>query len=81
MLSTDVKGKPITITERVTSDDNFADDVFSEEYPFMVDRDCFVSRQNIINYCKQITQININRLTLSKEDRNTIDQLENLILH
>ena len=54
------------------------DEVYGD-YPFLLYQNYFIARRNITKFCKQMTSIN-QRLSLSIEDRNTIEYMETLII-
>jgi hypothetical protein len=69
----------INVDDRFTSESNAIDDVYGE-YPFLLYKHFFITRKNILRFCKQMTSIN-QRLTLSVDDRNAIEHLETLLIH
>lgn len=46
----------------------------------MVYKNFYIARNNIIKFCKEMSQINANH-TLGCEERNTIDQMETLLIN
>jgi len=69
------------ITERYTTESDARDDIYGD-YPFLLYKHYFITRNNIPKFCKMITSINgPERLTISAEDKNKIEHLEMLIIH
>lgn len=65
------------VDERYSTESDAVDDVYGQ-YPFMLYKHYFITQTNIIKFCKQMSKIN-QRLTLSVDERNTIEYLEILI--
>ncbi|CDW78641.1 UNKNOWN [Stylonychia lemnae] len=65
--------------EIAKSDCDAIDDLYGE-YPYLVHNDSYIARQNILNFCKEMTKIN-QKITLSLEDKNNIEQLEILLVN
>jgi hypothetical protein len=70
------------VVERFTSESRAQDDIYGE-YPFLLYKHFFITRLNIPQFCKLMTNINSSeRLPhLTRENRDTIENLETLIMY
>ena len=67
------------ITQRFTTNRDDSDEVYGE-YPFVVYKSLFITKNHLAKFCKLGTSIN-NNLRLSQEERQRIDYLEQLIFN
>ena len=57
------------------------EDIYGD-YPFILYRHFFIARGNIAKFCKMMTGINnVDRLKISREERDKIEHLEILLQH
>ena len=63
--------------DRITRERDVVDDIYGE-YPFILYKHFFITRNNITKFCKMMSKIN-QRMTLGADERNQIECLENLV--
>eukprot|EP00347_Sterkiella_histriomuscorum_P021159 403335024 len=66
---------PMSMLTRKQTESDAIDDVYSN-YPYLVHKNSYISRNNILQYCKEMSGINVGRLTLDIEQRNVIEFME-----
>lgn len=65
------------LQERYTTSSTEKDETYGE-YPFILFKHLFITKNNISSFFKQITQINL-KANLSQEERNLAEYFETLI--
>lgn len=69
----------IKIKERHSTESDQVDDVFGQ-YPFMLYKYHFITKKNIISFCKMMTNIN-ERLQLTEIQKEQIECMEMLLVN